>query len=231
MSVPSRWVRARLGLWTILSTLRHRRLRRLHSMANQQFHHDMVWAFLFGKFEWESLEKSVSSANFTDKALPYVKQLAPGLQAAGCFQGFQAGWTAQFSKVDVEQFETVLMRDREKAKTRVVSAPEGRVVPNDQLGIYRCECGQGFMSIKKALQLHPVKKHQKVDMRTIHIVANQCSRCTLPPSSIPITQKHWLANMCGHPSTQKGPSSVNISEYSGSQDCANETQVSHWAWH
>ena len=35
-------------------------------------------------------------------------------------------------KEDVEQFETVLTRDRERAKTRVVSAPEGRVVPNDQ---------------------------------------------------------------------------------------------------
>ena len=65
---------------------------------------------------------------------------------------------------------------------------------------------------KKALQLHQLKKHQKVDMRTVHIVANQRARCTQPMSTIPITQKHWLANMCGHPSTQKGPNSANTAE-------------------
>ena len=65
---------------------------------------------------------------------------------------------------------------------------------------------------KKALQLHQLKKHQTADMRTVHIVANQYPRCTMPLSSIPITQKHWLADMCGHPSTQKGPSSVNTAE-------------------
>ena len=34
---------------------------------------------------------------------------------------------------------------------------------------------------------------------------------SMPLSNIPITQNHWL-DMCGHPSTQKGPSSVNTSE-------------------
>ena len=107
-----------------------------------------------------------------------MKQLASDLQGADCFQGFRTGWTAEFSKVDVEQFETVVKRDRERAKTLVVSAPEGRVVPNDQLLKediddieHRCECGEGFMC-KKALQLHQLKKHQKVDMRMVRICGN-----------------------------------------------------------
>ena len=104
-SVPSRLVRAQLGLWTVESTLRYRRLRWFHSMASQPLHH---------------------------------------VQAV------------EFSKMDVEQFGAVLKRDREKGKTRVASAPEGRVVPCDQLFVedidgaeYRCECGRGFMSKKK----------------------------------------------------------------------------------
>ena len=39
-----------------------------------------------------------------------------------------------------------------------------------------------------------------------------CPRCTLPLSSIPHTEKHWLADMCGHPSTQKGPSTAHTAE-------------------
>ena len=58
-SVPPRWVRAQLGLWTSESTLRYRRLRWFHSMASQQFHHDLVWAVLFGKCERESVEERV----------------------------------------------------------------------------------------------------------------------------------------------------------------------------
>ena len=76
-SVPSRWVRAQLELWTIESTLRYRLMRWFHSMASQQFHHDMMWAVLCRKCEWESVEG-------TDEHL----------QVAGCFQGFPAGWTA-----------------------------------------------------------------------------------------------------------------------------------------
>ena len=211
-SVPSRCARTQLGFWTIGSTLRHRRLSWFHSMSSQQFHHDTVWAVLFGKYECESVEDIDELGHPAEKALPYVKQLASDLQVADCFQGFQAEWTTE---VDVEQFETVLKRDRERVKTRDVSEPEGRVVPNDRLfiedidgGEHRCECGKGFMG-QKALQLHQVKEHQKVDMRTGHIVGNQCPRCTMPLSSIPITQKPWLADICGHSSTQKGPSPVN----------------------
>ena len=65
---------------------------------------------------------------------------------------------------------------------------------------------------KQALRLHQFRKHQRIDARTVHIVANQCPRCTLPLSSISHTERHWLADMCGHPSTQKGPSTAHTAE-------------------
>ena len=176
-------------------------------MASQQFHHDLVWAVLFVKFDWESVEEIDELGHPREKASPCVKQLASDLQNAGCFQGFRTEWTAEFSQVDVEQLKTVLKGDLERAKTRVVSAPEGRVAPRDRLFVedidgaeYRFECGGGFMS-KEARQLHLLKKHQNVDMRTVHSVANQCPRCTMALSSKAITEKHWLADMHGHPST------------------------------
>ena len=71
-SVPSRWVRAQLGLWTVESTLRYRRLGCFHFMASQQFRHDLVWAVLFGKFEWEAVAEIDVHGHTTEKALPYV---------------------------------------------------------------------------------------------------------------------------------------------------------------
>ena len=62
------------------------------------------------------------------------------------------------------------------------------------------------------VRLHQFRKHKRIDTRTAHIVANQCPRCTLPLSSIPHTERHWLADMCGHPSTQKGPSTAHTAE-------------------
>ena len=61
-SVPSRWVRTQLGIWTIESTLRYRRLRWFHSMSKQAFHHDLVWAAMFGRFSWENDELDLKHA-------------------------------------------------------------------------------------------------------------------------------------------------------------------------
>ena len=96
-SVPSRWVRAQLGIWIVESTLRYRRLRWFHSVVSQQFHHDMMWAVLFGKFEWESVEEIDEVGHPREKTLPYVKHLASDLQTAGCFQGFRTEWTAELN--------------------------------------------------------------------------------------------------------------------------------------
>ena len=111
----------------------------------------------------------------------------------------------------------MLKRDREK-KTRQFVAPKANPVPESQSfvediegGWHRCECGKGFMS-KQALRLHQFWKHRRIVSRTVHIVANQCPRCTLPLSSIPHTERHWLADMSGHPLTQKGPSTAHTAE-------------------
>ena len=74
------------------------------------------WAVLFGKFEWESVEEIDELGHPTEKPLQYVKQLASYFQIVGFFFGFERGWTAELSKVDVEQFRTVLKRDREKSE-------------------------------------------------------------------------------------------------------------------
>ena len=215
-SVPSRWVRAQLGIWTIESTLRYRRLRWFHSMSKQAFHHDLVWAALFGRFCWENDELD-ENMHPIETSLPFVKQLAADLQAVGCYGGFRTGWQLEFARVDGEQFEKVLKRDRDKITRRFV-APKSNPVPESQSfvediegGWHRCECGKGFMS-KQALRLHQFRKHRRIDTRTAHIIANQCPRCTLPLSSIPHTERHWLADMCGHPSTQKGPSTAHTAE-------------------
>ena len=120
-SVLSGWVRTQLGIWTIEGTLRYRRLRWFHSMAKQTFHHDLVWAALFGRFCWEN-EEIDENMQPTEKTLSCVKQLAADLQAAGCYQGFHTGWQTEFARVDDEQFERVLKRDRGEENTSACCA-------------------------------------------------------------------------------------------------------------
>ena len=162
----------KLGIWTIESTLRYRRLRWFHSMAKQAFHHDLVWAALFGRFCWEN-EEIDENMQHTEKTLQYVKQLGADFQAARCYQGFHTRWQAEFARADDEQFEKVLKRNREK-KTRQFVAPKANPVPENlsfvedtEGGWHRCECGKGFMS-KQALRLHQFRKHQRIDTRTMY---------------------------------------------------------------
>ena len=133
------WGATQLGIWTIESTLRYRRLRWFHSMAKQAFHHDLVWAALFGRFCWEN-EEIDENMQPSEKTLPYVKQLAADLQAAGCYQGFHTGWQAEFARVDGEQFEKVLKRDCDK-KTRRFVAPKSNPVPESQSFVEDIEGG------------------------------------------------------------------------------------------
>ena len=58
----------------------------------------MVWAVLVGKFDWKSVAEIDEFGHHTEKALPYVKHLASDLQAAGCYQGLQAGVDSRILK-------------------------------------------------------------------------------------------------------------------------------------
>ena len=57
VSVTNKQVMERMGLWTMASTLRLRRLRWLHSMAKAEGDHEMFFAALLGKFGWEKVEE------------------------------------------------------------------------------------------------------------------------------------------------------------------------------
>ena len=100
--------------------------------------------------------------------------------------------------MDVEQFE----RDKKSMRHKLERYPriKSLVKASRQEG---SNANAGAVSRTQRASTPPSKKHHKIDIRTVHVVANQCLKCILPLSSIPITEKRGLAatGLFGNPPT------------------------------
>ena len=81
-SVSNVAIRKKLGIPTLASLLRQRRLMWVRSMLRDPEYHFQYWATMFGQFEWETKQDLDEQGVPTAHAIPALRQLHNDLKAA-----------------------------------------------------------------------------------------------------------------------------------------------------
>ena len=96
-------------------------------MAKRPSHHRLVFASVFGMFDWATACDLGEDFYPTDAAHPYLRQLADDLrQGWPQFSGFHASWIYDFSCADVDDLDRVLARKipQSSATIPITALPE-----------------------------------------------------------------------------------------------------------